>query len=159
MDTYSIYKALKQYLKDQDIAPIFFFAGQYSGDNKTKYKVPAIYIEIVGPLPVKNFAAVRSAPATIRLHFLSHAPYGSISDIVQDSTLASHVQNFLKIVNSISGASLYDESNRLICGQFIVNSISPPNFVNTTAVSVVQFISKLYDYSANSYVYIRPTLD
>lgn len=148
MDTYAIYKLLKDYLKDS--GTVFFYTGQYLRDkNKTVYKVPAIYIQMPpGEMPVENFGQIRYVKgAQIRLHYLSHAPHGTLENQVQDSAVKAHASSVLEIMNTIQGAELKDENGRLICGQCIVTGIESISYTETFARSVIRLSVDLYDYS------------
>lgn len=147
MDTYAIYKLIKDQLKD--IAAVFYYTGQYLRDkNKTVYKVPVIYVEMPEDIPINHFGRVRyGRQAAIRLHYLSQAPFGSLENQVQDSAVKAHAAKTLEIINTISGAELKDESGRLVAGQCIVTGIESVSYTETFALSVIRLNADLYDYS------------
>jgi len=147
MDTYNIYKLLKEELKS--ITTVFYYTGQYLRDkNKTVYKVPVIYIEMPADIPIDYYGRVRCGRhAIIRLHYLSQAPFGSVENAVQDSAVKAHASQVMEIINTIQGAELKDEAGRLICGQCIVTGIESVTYTETFARSVIRVMADLYDYS------------
>jgi len=148
MDTYAIYKLLKDYLKD--IATVFYYTGQYTRDkNKTVYKVPAIYIQMPqGEMPIDNFGQIRfSKGAQIRIHYLSNAPHGTLENQVQDSAVKAHATKVLEIINRLSGSEHKDAAGRLVAGQCIVTGIESVSYTETFAKTVVRLSVDLYDYS------------
>jgi hypothetical protein len=148
MDTYAIYRLLKDYLKET--ATVFFYTGQYLRDkNKTVYKVPAIYIQMpAGEMPVSNFGQIRFVKgAQIRIHYISHAPHGTVENQVQDSAVKAHASKVLEIINLLSGSEHKDANGRLVAGQCIVTGIESVSYTETFARSVVRLSVDLYDYS------------
>lgn len=148
MDTYAIYKLLKDYIND--LGAVFFYTGQYLRDkNKTVYKVPAIYIQMPpGEMPIENFGQIRYVKgAQIRIHYLSHAPHGTLENSVQDSAVKAHASQALEIINRLSGSEHKDENDRLVAGQCIVTGIESVSYTETFARTVIRLSVDLYDYS------------
>lgn len=148
MNTYAIYKLLKDLLKDT--CSVFYYTGQYLRDkNKTVYKVPAIYIQMPpGEIPVDNFGQIRiSRQAPIRIHYISQAPFATLENQVQDSAVSSHAAKVMEIINRLSGAELKDGVGRLVTGQCLVTGIEAINYTDTFARSVIRVNADLYDYS------------
>lgn len=147
MDTYTIYKGIKQRLNP--VAPVFYFIGQYAkGKDNTSYKVPAIYIEMPKYLPVTFFKKIKTARnAPVKIHLIGNAPYKNHDNTIQDSAIAEHNNYLEQIDKLLTGWALRDGEGRLLTQQFIPTNNSNTNFQGVHVFSVVTYNADLFSYN------------
>lgn len=146
MDTYSAFKLFKEPLKA--IATVFQYTGQYLTDkSKTRYKVPALYVEFSSEPQQVNFGRIRCYSTQVKLHYISQAPFNATDNQIQDSAMQAHSAKVLQLRNLIEGMEIKDTSGRLVIGQCLITGMSPVSYQDTIAAQVLNLETKLYDYS------------
>lgn len=148
MDTYIIYKGIKQRLIS--IAPVFYYIGQYTkGKDNTSYKVPAIYIEMPKFLPVTFFRRIKTARnAPVKIHLITNAPYKNHDNTIQDSAIAEHNTMLKEIDKTLTGWAVIDGEDRLLTQQLIPTNSNNLNFQGVQVFSVVTYNADMFSYNS-----------
>ncbi|MDY0102813.1 MAG: hypothetical protein RBS07_07715 [Lentimicrobium sp.] len=154
MDTYTAFSLLKERLNG--IASVFQYTGQYLADKtKTRYKVPALYIEFVPNPAVVNFGKIRCLTYQVNLHYIAQAPFNVADNQVQQTAMRAHAGKMLDLYNLVEGMEIGDVQGRLLIGQCLILNRAPVTYQDTLAVGVLTLQANLYDYSA-AYQSIAP---
>lgn len=144
MNTYAIYKAIKQRLTP--VAPCFYYLGQYlSGKDNTSYKVPAIYIEMPKNLattflPRKLMVA---EDAQVKIHLLTNAPFKNNDNVNQDAFIAEHQAKLDEIDRLLTGWAAKTGAV-LLTNQLIPIASNNNNFDGVKVFSVKTYSSEFY---------------
>lgn len=145
MFNFPLYKATK--LRIKNIAQTFIYLRQYEvGKDNTSYKVPAIYVE----LPPNNSVAtykrkVRVAKkSTIRIHYISNAPFKNHDNTIQDSALAEHYNN-LKAIDGLLQGWHAVSGDDLLTQQWRLISTSEMRFLNNHVVTILSYSTDIYE--------------
>lgn len=145
MFTYPVYTALKQRLNS--IAPVFFYIGQYTvGKTNTSYRAPAIYIEMPKDSTVTSWGKRKKVikPATVKIHYLSNAPFKNHDNAIQDSAIVAHDKALSDILETVEGKALYKDDSDLLTQQFIHTGMNEHNFISEQMFSVLSFSTEIY---------------
>ncbi len=143
---YPLYKSIKLLLGTQ--IPVFFYLKQYevSKDN-TSYRVPAIYIEMPQNTPIDFWGKKLMGSkknVTIKIHYISHAPFKNHNTTVQDSAIAAHSAKLIAIDTLLNGIVLTDTDNKEISEELILTGTSEMKFLTNCIVSVLSYTTTIY---------------
>lgn len=143
---YPIYKAAKTAL-----APLatgtFFYLKQYekSKDN-TSYKVPALYIEMPLNAPMQYYGKqlISCKNLSIKVHYISHAPFKNHTNSIQDTALQNHANMLQQIDTLLNGLVLKDANNKILTEQLLLINVSELRFLQGCVVSVLSYTCEGY---------------
>lgn len=143
INMFQVYKLLKARLSS--IAPCFRYTGQYlAGNDNTSYKVPAVFIELSNDLPIQYFpGGIQSAKCILKIHSVTHAPYKSHDNSIQDNSIAFHVNINVEIENLLSGWNIQAADGKLNSQQLIPANYSIGNTQGTIMFSVLSFSTEI----------------
>jgi hypothetical protein len=145
MFQYPIYKAIKARLGNT--VPVFFYIGQYTkGKDNTSYKVPAIYIEMPKPTEIQFLSRklVLAKGAVVKVHYISHAPFKSHDNTIQDSAIQAHENKVKEIDKLLNGWNATDANNKLLTEQLIPVNANMLNFSGENVASVIGYKTDMY---------------
>ncbi len=147
MDTYTIYKAVKEQLKTA--GPVFYYMAQYlPGKDNTSYKVPAIYIEMPKNLTVNFYPRkIKAARGVIKVHVVSNAPFAAGDGPVQDSQLQAH-QALVNSVDKLANAQVFKDGQGRLLTQQLINTGANNNVMQKgCVVNVLSYSTEMFDYN------------
>lgn len=138
------YTQLKQRLSS--ICDIQYFTGQYMpGESEGTYTIPVMYIEmpkdvIIHHLP-KGITLAKNC--TIKIHYLSNAPFTDTDNPVQEELLLAHEANLQEIDRLINEWNAVDNGEK-ITEQLIPKAAKLMELKRMTCISVINYETDIY---------------